>query len=304
MLISDLNELPFHREIAVIINAGTKYVTTLALLSTLRFAQTPTLIIDCESRDGSHEWFKDLLLKYDFHLISAPLSHHGETLDWVFRNLASQRVLLVDSDVELLNDAMISRMRPMLDSSPSAYGSGYLHPAHWLDYHYWTDWPIAPGIGYYMERPWVPFALLKVEPVRFALSRGKSFMHRLVLNEVPFVPSLSRLLWLRFRLKFFRQHRLAWLDQVRGVFDDNRPSYVSYDTGAEIHEFLTRKHALRFETVETEFVPWSVCHLSGITRGSLHAGATGDAHKLADAQTVVMKRLIDIYGLEVPSPRD
>src|SRR5690349_6456247 len=99
MLINDFNQLPPAAEAAVIINVSTKFVTTLALLSTLRYVQIPTIVLDCESRDGSYDWFKDLLRRHDFHLIPAELRPHGQTLDWVFKNIQAERVLLVDSDV-------------------------------------------------------------------------------------------------------------------------------------------------------------------------------------------------------------
>jgi len=66
MVISDLSGLPKTAETAVIINAGTKYVTTLALLSTLRHAQVPTIVLDCASQDGSFGWFEHLLADHEF----------------------------------------------------------------------------------------------------------------------------------------------------------------------------------------------------------------------------------------------
>src|SRR5262249_23553620 len=159
-----------------------------------------------------------------------------------------------------------------------------------------TDLPIARGIGYYMARPWVPFALFQVAPVRNALAQGRTFMHRLVMNDVAFSSALSRLLWARFRLDFFRRHRLGWLDVLRGNYNGERPCYVSYDTGADVHEFLTNGEHLRFETVPGDFVPWSVTHFSGITRGSLHEGATADAARISEVHPVISERLRDEYG--------
>jgi hypothetical protein len=299
MLLNDLSELPEFSELATIINVGTKYVSTLALLSALRYTQMPVVMLDCASRDGSYEWFTRISAEYPFYLMRAPLRQHGETLDAIFQKVRAKRLLLVDSDVEVLNTEMISRMRVMMDASPQVYGSGYLHPAHWLECHYWTDLPLAPGIGYYMARPWIPFTLLRVDAVRAALGNGRSFMHRLVLNDVPQFPALSRLLWGRFRLPFFRRHRLGWLDVTRRQYNGEKPSYLSYDTGADIHEFLIEKQNLRFQSVSADFVPWSVTHFSGITRGSLHDGATDDAYKISDAQPIVVKRLRDVYGLEI-----
>ena len=306
MFISDLSDLGLEGpipEIAVIINVGTKYVATLALLSTLRYAKIPTVLIDCESADGSLEWFRRLMDVHDFHLMSAPLRQHGETLDRIFKEVAADRVLLVDSDAEMLNDAMIVQMRAMLDSLPRSYGAGYLHPAHWLERHYFSDLPIASGIGYYMERPWIPFTLLRVETIRTALSRGRTFMHRLVRNDVAQSRLLSRVLWERFRFSYFRQHRLSWLDITRGDYNGEKPCYVSYDTGADIHEFLSRELKFQFGTVSADFVPWSVNHLSGITRAALNWNASDDAYKLSDAHPSITQRLRDLYRIDLSAPR-
>jgi hypothetical protein len=300
MRIDDLAQLPDTAEIAVIINAGTKHVATLALLSTLRYARIPTTLIDCQSKDGSMAWFDTLSRDYDFHLMSAALRQHGETLDWIFSRVRAERVLLVDSDAELLNDEMIFRMREMIHASTQVYGSGYLHPGHWLEYHYWTNLPIARGIGYYMSRPWIPFTLLRVDAVRSALQQGRSFMHRLVLNDVPQVPILSRLLWARFRFEFFRRHPLRLLNPLRRSYGGEKPSYVSYDTGADIHEYLTQQKHLAFHGVSADFVPWSVTHFSGITRSTLYEGATDDAFRLTDAHPIVVQRLKELYGITFP----
>ena len=99
MVISDLSGLPKTAETAVIINAGTKYVTRFALLSTLRHAQVPTIVLDCASRDVSFGWFEHLLADHEFYLMPAKLRLHGQTLDWIFTQIPSDQVLLVDSDV-------------------------------------------------------------------------------------------------------------------------------------------------------------------------------------------------------------
>lgn len=299
MVLSELDGLKPEPEVAVIINVATKYVTTLALLSALRYARIPTVLIDCESRDGSFDWFRDLLKTHDFHLLSAKLRPHGETLDWIFRRIKADRVLLVDSDAEMLNDAMFVQMRRMLDASPLVYGGGFLHQAHWRDRHYFGAEPIESGIGYYMERPWIPFALFRTDPVRTALDAARTFMHRLVLNDIPQSAFLSRLLWRRYRLSFFRRHRLSMLDLFRRRIDGKKPSWISYDTGADLHEYLTKQRGMRFESVSADFVPWSVTHFSGITRGSLHAGATDDAAKLDDVESLVRARLLREYGIDV-----
>src|SRR2546430_2305815 len=52
-----LSDLPSVPELAVIINVQTKHVSTLALLSTLRHLELPTVVIDCESQDGTFDCF-------------------------------------------------------------------------------------------------------------------------------------------------------------------------------------------------------------------------------------------------------
>lgn len=297
MVISDLTGLPPADEIGFIINVGTKYVSTLALLSALRYARIPIVVIDCESRDGSFDWFLGLMKDYDFHLIAAKLRHHGETLDWIFKNVRSDRVLLIDSDTEMLNSAMLDQMRRLLQSSDRLYGSGFLHPAQWLEHHYFTTLPIAPGIGYYMERMWIPFTLLRVKPVIEALRMGKSFMHRLVLNEAAGLPLLSNLLWRRFRMEIFRRRRLSWLDPLRKTFNGEKPCYVSYDTGADLHEFLTKDRSFRFDGVEAGAIPWSVTHFSGVTRSELGSNASYNRDHLRTTHPIIVDRL-RVYGIQ------
>jgi hypothetical protein len=299
MEITNLKQLPAAPEIAVIINVGTKYVSTLALVSALRFAKIPTLLLDCESKDGSYSWFRELMSSHDFFLMPAPLRPHGETLDWIFSQIDAERILLVDSDAELLNDNMLTVMRKMLQDSAILYGAGNLHRGHWLERHYFSHLGIARGVGYYMERPWIPFTLLRIAPVRDALQHGRSFMHRLVLNDFPPVPIVSRILWERFRFKFFRYHRLQWLDVFRHSYNGEKPCYVSYDTGADIHEFLTTQRHLKFDGVTAGEVPWSVTHFSGITRGALNPKASDEAYKIAAAHPLIAARLRNQYGISI-----
>src|SRR5687768_15725113 len=107
MVVHSLLDLPRVENRAIIINVGTKWVTTLALLSALRYARMPVLVIDCESKDGSAEHFKALMQNHSFDLLSAPLKPHGHTLDWLFINIQSENVLLLDSDAEILNRVML-----------------------------------------------------------------------------------------------------------------------------------------------------------------------------------------------------
>ena len=291
MFIARFSDLPPVKELAIIINVETRLFSTLALLSTLRHCRIPTLLIECHSKDGSVDWFRKLMEHYDFHLTLAPLSPHGELLDRIVREIPAERLLLVDSDVELMADEMIVSLRAMLNADPKLYGSGFLHQASWFVNHYATELPLADGIGYFMERPWIPFTLLRTEPVRHALSLGGSFKHRIQSNEFSRLPLLSRLLWKRFQIRFFREHRLPFLDPFRELRDGVKPAYLFYDTGADIHECLTRKLQLGFGTVDASTVPWSVRHFAGVTRSVL------DGRTVVDTQDVASARLAEVYGL-------
>ncbi len=286
--------LPPVSELAVIINVQTKYISSLALLSAIRHIHIPVLVMDCESQDGSFDWFSGLQRDHSFYLIRAPRRPHGTALDWLFQNAQADSILLIDSDIEVLNKEMFEFMRARLqDDRP--YGAGYLQPGEWFKTHYGTDQHAESGIGFYMTRPWIPFALLRVEPVREALVAGASFMHRLVLNDLPQVPAIGRLLWHRFRFPGLRQMRLGSLDYFRHEYEGRKPSYVFFDTGAQIHEVLTQR-GFSFGDVGAAIPYWSIRHLQGVTRDVL-CGPTHDACSAAAVEPIVLEKLKE-YGIQ------
>ena len=299
MVFSRLSDLPPVAQRAIIINVRTVHTTTLAILSTLRHAQMPVVLMDCEPDRDSATWFRQLMERQPFDLVVAPIRKHGEALDVVFREIACDQVLLVDSDVEVLNDLLLRQMRKAMALDDRVFGSGYLHPAQWLDYHWDTGHRASPGIAYYVARPWIPFTLLRVSHVRDALSAGCSFMHKLVLNDIPQSRVLSRLLALRFRAAALRNLPLRGLDPFRRIFDGFKPCYVHYDTGAGLHEHLV-KRGLKFAAVSNaDEVPWTVRHLGGATRTELH-GEGHDSVSVADAKAYAKARLLSEYGTAVP----
>jgi hypothetical protein len=127
--ISDVSKVPAIEELVVIINCGTRWVTTLALLSSLKTARSQVLLIDCESRDGSFGHFARLARKYalTFYWLDWPLRSHPAALDALFTAVKAHRVLLVDSDLEIVDPRIVESMRTALDASESAYGGGFLH---------------------------------------------------------------------------------------------------------------------------------------------------------------------------------
>jgi glycosyltransferase involved in cell wall biosynthesis len=286
-----VRNLPPVSELAVIINVQTKYISTLALLGTIRHLKIPAVLIDCESQDGSFDWFQSLQASYSFHLIRAPLRPHGAALDAVFQSTTADRLVLIDSDMEILNGEMFQLMRAKLHEK-NVYGAGYFEPGSWLETHYGTEEPLSHGIGFYKSRPWIPFSMFRVEPIRAALAAGASFKHKLVLNDFPQLPGVANLLFRRFHFPFFRRRPLRALDLFRKEYEEQRPAYVFFDTGAQIHEVLS-KNGFSFGNVGQAIPPWSVSHLQGGTRHLLQ-GPSSDAH--AASEDVVLEKLRKDYG--------
>lgn len=287
MILDTLSALPEHDEQAVIINVGTKTVTTLALLSALRYAGMPVLVVDCGSQDGSLEHFATLMQTYDFDLLSAPLRKHGQTLDWLFRHIPARKVLLIDSDLELLDAEILGIMRRFIDHR-DVLGSGFFHGPSWLLDH--------PGIGFYEERPWIPLTLLKVATMREGLAAGYSFMERKIYND--FGPSavIAHALAARFRIRRFRDSKLSWLNLFKRTYYGHRPSYVICDTGADIYQYLKHHKGYEYAGLPLVVSPPFVKHYHGITRRQLDSSDPA-AMRVADAIDEVRQRLRDGYGI-------
>ena len=156
-----------------IINCSTKELTALALVSALRHGGLPVTVIDCESTDGSVEFFHQLQRQLTFKLAHLPLRRHGVTLDRIFSESSCDALLLLDSDAEIIDPQLVPRMLQSL--TPGTYGSGFLHAGEWLGPEHGGD----PGQrgggdpgqhggghpGYYAERMWIPCVLLDVAAV-------------------------------------------------------------------------------------------------------------------------------------------
>ena len=179
----------------------------------------------------------------------------------------------------------------MLDQNRRMYASGVLHRACWFKYHYPTDLPVKEGIGYFMDRPWMPCIMLRVSPVREALTNGHSFNYLLRMNEFPAIPKLSRLLWRRFQFRFFRERRLAFLDPFRERRDGVKPAYFFYDTAGDIHEYLTHDLNFPFGRVEPDLVASSITHFDGFTRSVM------EGSDVRESQSIVLDRLKYEYGV-------
>ena len=290
MHLQHINELKATDEQAVIINISTKLVTTLALMSALKYANMPILVIDCESTDESVQHFTKLMKRYQFDLLSAPLQNHGYTLDWLFLNVPAQKVLLIDSDLEIIKPGIIELMRTLIEHR-RAFGSGVVHPGSWMTAH---NMPHA----YYEERMWIPLTLLNVQIVRVALQRGQSFLPGSVFNDFPPSEFISRLLVKRFRIPVARNLKLSWLNMFKRDFHGIKPSFVQYDTGAALYHYLKTQQQYEFMGLPLWLGQRYTTHFHGLTRLLLNKRDTNGV-KLDSIVEQVTRRLWDAYGISV-----
>ncbi|HEY0232304.1 MAG TPA: hypothetical protein VGC55_13710 [Dokdonella sp.] len=256
-MIQALDELPPLPALAVIINCGTRWFTSLALASAHRTG-LPLLVIDCESRDGSRDHLARLSEHHgiDFYWLDWPLRTHGLTLDALFRNSTAETLLLVDSDVEIEDPLTVRRMIEALDAAPASYGAGFIHAAEWMG----AKHGVAEGVGFYAERMWIPLTLLRTRAVQAALAGGASFVQMRRFTEFPHWPRLSRWLGLRFFLPIVNR----W--QARRLAEAKRPVFHEYDTGARMHSVLL---GLGYGFVALPGEMWAtVYHYHGVTRAS------------------------------------
>ena len=156
MLLESITQLEKRPEQAIIINVGTKEVSTLALVSALRYAAMPILLIDCESDDGSFQHFNELQSQLNFDLLAAPLRRHSGALDWIFSEIRSEKVLLIDSDIEILNDDIFVFMRRFIDGE-NVFGCGLIEGPNWM-----SGQQGFMRHGLFEERMWIPLTMLKV----------------------------------------------------------------------------------------------------------------------------------------------
>ncbi|MEP7271359.1 MAG: hypothetical protein ABI882_07625 [Acidobacteriota bacterium] len=295
MLIRTLADLPERSEQAIIINVGTKLVSTLSLASALRFTGMPVLVIDCQlpESDGSFEHFKELNARFEFDLMQAPLRRHSAALDVIFREVPASKVLLVDSDVEILNADLFALMRQFIDDE-RVFGAGLIEGPNWM-----SNQTGFARHGYFEERMWIPLTMLNVAPVRMALDEGHSFGERQVFND--FAPStfVSRIMGsLRYRYPSFAKRRLRWLDPFRESHHGEKPWLVWHDTGSELYRHLKYSVGDQFVGLPAGFHSRYAKHFSGVTNNKLNPGRElGTA--LVDVEIYVRERLSELYGIEM-----
>ena len=307
MRLSSLNDLPPAQARTVIVNVHTDLVTTRAVLSAIELAGMPVVLVNCEPTEASSHHFDKLMANYDFDTLDAPLRRHGDTLDWIFSCSRDDQLLLLDSDAELRDEGFVHWMRTMLRNQ-MVFGSGFTEGPLWMT----ERWLAPPRSILYMERPWVPCVLMRVEAVRRALAAGRRFAEQIVPNEVWFSRRASNFLAARFappwgtvsrafgRLPVDWQRRLSSrsfepLSRMRREYYGLRPKMVCYDTAALIYEYLRHEEGLLFAGLDVGLADGQVHHYLGITRSALFGATPLDA-LAEDVEGEVRDRLSCRYG--------
>ena len=277
----------------VIINCSTKELTALALVSALRHGGLPVTVIDCESSDGSVEFFRKLQRQLTFRLEHLPLRRHGVTLDRIFRETDCDALLLLDSDAEILDPRLVPAMLAAL--MPGTYGSGFVHAGEWLAANHGG----GEHKGFYAERMWIPCVMLDAAAVGEALTAGQSFRQRVIGNEMTQWPWLSKLLYLRFRIPGLRRIALDGLRTRRREYRGIKPHYIYCDTGADLHDYFVRKRGLAFADLGAAWWPTAVAHRHGVTRRRLRPWMR-NAADVGTSRTEAVVRIAKIYGVKLP----
>ena len=116
---------------------------------------------------------------------------------------------------------------------------------------------------------------------------------------VDFPPStfISRLLVKRFRIPLARNLKLSWLNMFKRDFHGMKPSFVQYDTGAMLYQYLKTQH-YEFLGLPVWLSQSYATHFHGMTRLLLNKRDTNGV-KLESIVDQVTRRLWDAYGISV-----
>jgi hypothetical protein len=150
-----------------------------------------------------------------------------------------------------------------------------------------------PPDGYYEERFWAPFVFLKTSLVVEAIREGRSFIAKTFFNDFPASQLLSRMLRVRYHLPILRNLRLSWLNLFRRSFHGHKPSYVVFDTGAEVYQYLRYQKGYVFVGLPAYFSTQYVAHFHGVTRLLLNPRDIGAC--LGNIQDTILRRLKETY---------
>ena len=293
MIVTSISALDPVRCRAIIINVSTKEVSTLALLSVLRYSELPVLLLDLQSTDGSFEYFEQMMAsEARLDLLSSPPQKHGYMLDQLFRESRDETLLLVDSDLEVIDADILKRMIESMQE-PNAFGAGAIHGPEWMG----TAHGMPENVCLFQERMWIPFTLLRVSAVQTALSKGFSFINRWVPNELVSIPWLSKALSARFFAPVIKNIRANLLRGTRAVYQKQRPNLVCCDTGADLFCELKYSQGQRFVDFGLAHVETVTHHYHGVTRRQIKKNDR-NAIGLNEIMGEVLGRLKGEYGVE------
>src|SRR5262249_46850572 len=112
-------------------------------------------------------------------------------------------------------------------------------------------------------------------------------------------PSLfiSRMLVKRFRIPVARNLKLSWLNMFKREFHGIKPSFMQYDTGAGLYQYLKARQ-YRFMGLPMRLSKHYTTHFHGVTRLLLNKRDTNGV-ALANITDQVAHRLHDEYGMSI-----
>jgi hypothetical protein len=290
-LISTLDELPSLETLGLVIGIDTRIFTTLAVASAARHLPIPLLIVDGYSNDGSFEALRELDLPVESWLIRMERRIHGVFIDKFVRELKTERLLLIDSDVEVeastAFNAMTTALSAAIAEGNDAFAAGCSHGDHTMEN---DGMPHA----WFSRRPWIPFVLLDRARCAALLDAGATFEVKFVGNELP-LQGLANLLAKRAHFGFSKPWRFRFLTPLRRMRRGVRSALYVYDTGGLVFETAER-HGLRFAEIGWDTMNASVVHYDGATRSAearRWVGAT-------EAEQRLLATLKNSYRIELP----
>jgi len=255
------------------------------------------LLIDCEKGAPSASWFEKLAAHLKFDRLVMPLDSHGRTLDKIFRQTRDENLLLIDSDLEIIDGRYLKQILRWMEH-PHVFGAGYTHGPEWMNDGQWFP---HKNMGLYKERMYIPLTCLKSALIREGLDAGYSFGDRYANNEIGFSKRLSDLLARRYRSSYAMHWRFDFLRLMRKPYLQYKPHYTYADTGADLYNFLKYERNLMFAGPSFRLGNMDSIHYGGVTRQFLNSIIPTDVpiRQLSDA---IRERIRVGYGSEFLPP--
>jgi hypothetical protein len=275
-------------------------------MSAIEHTAMPVLLVNCDPTDASSAHFDELASRVGFTVLDAPTRPHHVTLNWLFRALPADLVLLLDSDAEIRASSLVARLRGAFDD-PVVFGSGFVEEAYWFD-------ETGSGVHTSMkeERPWMHCVVFRTAHVRRAIAAGATFAPRTVFNDVRWSRRVSKALAARFQVARapqlplvgrlpagtrarLQRADLPWLAWARSEFHGERPNYLVCDTGAVLYKWCARSLEFSGDPSGARNDD-EVFHFGGVTR--MRLGRAGSYVYSADElEHEVAQRLSERYGI-------